>query len=89
MHKIFLDTFLNQLQPYYDKGKNVFVMEVRQLENKSLLYYLIFATTHPLASKIFSSYQEYVKQYQKSDLMNEYLSLDARAKGLTSLLDFK
>jgi hypothetical protein len=66
----------------------VFVMEVRQLENKSLLYYLIFVTTHPLASKIFSNYQEYVKLYQKNDLMSEYLGVDARAKGLSSLLDF-
>jgi len=88
MHRIFLNTFLNQLHPYYDRNKNVFVMEVRQLENKSLLYYLIFATTHPLASKIFSNYQEYVKQYQKHDLMSEYLSMDAKAKGLSSLFDF-
>lgn len=88
MHKIFLNTFLDQLQPYYDRNKNVFVMEVRQLENKSLLYYLIFATTHPLASKIFSSYQKYVKQYQKNDLMSEYLGMDAKAKGLSSLFDF-
>ncbi len=88
MHKVFLNTFLNQLHPYYDKDKNVFVMEVRQLENKSLLYYLIFATTHPLASQIFSNYQDYVKKYQKSDLMSEYLIMDAKAKGLTSLFDF-
>ncbi len=88
MHKVFLNTFLNQLHPYYDKEKNVFVMEVRQLENKSLLYYLIFATTHPLASKIFLNYQDYVKKYQKSDLMSEYLIMDAKAKGLSSLFDF-
>lgn len=88
MHRVFLNTFLNQLHPYYDRNKNLFVMEVRQLEKKSLLYYLIFATTHPLASQIFSSYQKYVQQYQKNDLMSEYLSLGAKAKGLSSLFDF-
>lgn len=59
-----LNTYEQQLRKYY--GKNgVVPIRIESLRKKSPVYYLIFASTHPLASSIYSNFDRWMDKQKR------------------------
>ena len=82
----FLKVYLERLKQFYE---NPFIVEIRQMNEplekpRSIIYYLIFVSSHPRAIKIFANFKRYIEKYKKEKLLKEYFKL----QGGTSLDEF-
>ena len=87
---IFLNIFLEQLGKL---GYDTVYFQIQQTAWKSVLYYLIFATSVPTAYTIISKkFEPYIKQIQKDKWIKEnfsfYKMAKERARGNLLLEDF-
>jgi len=82
-----LNVYKKQLSKFYDED-GIVPIEIRTLESNAPIYYLIFVATHPLAKKIQSTFQDFVKKKIKEfrkEGINLKLIADAKRKKIESL----
>jgi three-Cys-motif partner protein len=69
VYKAFLDIFIEKLNEYYPKEKCILPFPVSGVQSEGPIYFLILASTHPMAHKItFNRFVKYItKEFKEVD----------------------
>ena len=63
IYQAFLDIFLDRLSKYYDKKDSILPFPVTSVQSEGPIYFLILASTHPMAHKItFTKFGKYIER---------------------------
>ena len=82
-----MNVYKKQLQRFYP-ADGIVPIEIRTLEYNAPIYYLVFAATHPLAKKIHSTFEDWIRK-KRGEFRKEGFALkliaEAKRKQIKSL----
>lgn len=84
----FLETFLDKLGEYYNKEKAIKWFPVKEVITEAPIYFIILASTHPLAQQItFKNFESYIKR-EFREVDHAYQQEKARREHGKLLIDY-